>query len=95
MAKKIPCIPPIFHNDKYIVDFKEKSEIFNTFFADHCSLLSKSVLPSKLSLLTEKSLANYYFSKKDVYLLSANPQNYQADSNNLFDCVWPFCGVGA
>ena len=27
-GKKIPCIPPIFHDDKYIVDFQEKSEFF-------------------------------------------------------------------
>ena len=31
--KKIPCIPPIFHNNKYIVDSEIKSEIFYTFFA--------------------------------------------------------------
>ena len=22
--KKVPCIPPIFHNNKYVTDFKEK-----------------------------------------------------------------------
>ena len=62
--KKIPCIPPIFHNNKYIADFKEKSEIFNTFFAEHCSLIpNKSVLPSQLTLLTENSLSKCNFSK--------------------------------
>ena len=33
-GKKIPCIPPLFHGDKFIADFREKSEIFNSFFAD-------------------------------------------------------------
>ena len=32
--KKVPCIPPIFHNNKYATDFKEKSEVFNSFFAN-------------------------------------------------------------
>ena len=31
--KNILCIPPIYHNDNYITDFKEKAEIFNNFFA--------------------------------------------------------------
>ena len=30
--KKIPCIPPLFRNGKFIVDFKEKAELFNDFF---------------------------------------------------------------
>ena len=29
--KKIPCIPPIYHNI-YITDYKEKAQIFNKFF---------------------------------------------------------------
>ena len=30
--KKIPCIPPLIHN-QFVVDFKEKGELFNSFFA--------------------------------------------------------------
>ena len=30
--KKIHFIPPIYHNNNYITDFKEKVEIFNSFF---------------------------------------------------------------
>ena len=32
--KKIPCIPPLLHQDKFIIDFKDKAELFNSFFAD-------------------------------------------------------------
>ena len=57
----------MFHNNKYIVGFKEKSEIFNTFFAEKCFLIPNiNVLPSKLILLTDNSLANSHFSKKDI-----------------------------
>ena len=35
-GKKIPCIP---HNNKYVSDFKEKSESFNSFFEEHCFLI--------------------------------------------------------
>ena len=36
--KKIPCIPPVFHDNKSVIDFREKAELFNTFFAEQCSL---------------------------------------------------------
>ena len=26
--KKIPCIPPLFHQGKYVTDFKKKAELF-------------------------------------------------------------------
>ena len=36
--KKIPCIPPLYHDDKFVCDFKEKSKIFNNYFAEQCSV---------------------------------------------------------
>ena len=45
--KKIPCIPPIYHNNNYITDFKEKAQIFNDFFAKQCTLVENtSKLPT-------------------------------------------------
>ena len=40
--KKIPCIPPIYHNNNYITDFKEKAQIFNNFFAKQCTLVENT-----------------------------------------------------
>ena len=37
--RKIPVIPPLFHNNKFVTDFKEKAELFNSFFAKQCSLI--------------------------------------------------------
>ena len=75
---------PIFHNNKYIVDSKENSEIFNSFFSKQCSLIpSKSLLPSQLTLLTEHTLANCYFSKKDILQIIRNP-----DSNKAHGYIW-------
>ena len=72
-GKKIPCIPPLFHGDKFIVDFQEKSEIFNSFFADQCSPISHgSVLPSELPLRTDSSLSSCHFTRDDILRIINN-----------------------
>ena len=64
-GKKIPCIPPIFHNDNFITDIREKSELFNTFFAQQCSLIeNSSTLPTCIFPKTDKYLQRYIFLKK-------------------------------
>ena len=30
--RKIPVIPPLFHNNKFVTDFKEKAELFKSLF---------------------------------------------------------------
>ena len=65
--KKIPCIPPLFHENKFITDFKEKPELFNHVFVNQCSLLSNnSVLPTNLPQLTSKCLDSIHFSSSDI-----------------------------
>ena len=59
---KIPCIPPLFHDNKFITDLKEKSKIFNSFFARQCPLIDNGdTLPSLFPLITEKSLSDVDF----------------------------------
>ena len=66
-GKNIPCIPPLFHDDKYIVHFQEKSEIFNSFFADQSSPISSgSLLPSELPLHTDSTLSSCQLAKDDI-----------------------------
>ena len=31
--KKIPCIPPLLQDNKYVTDFKKKTDLLNCFFA--------------------------------------------------------------
>ena len=72
-GNKIPCISPLFHGDKYIVDFQEKSEIFNSFFADQCSPISNgSVLPSEFPLQTDSTLSTCHFAKEDILQIINN-----------------------
>ena len=44
--KKIPIIPPLLIDDKFVTDIQTKANIFNKFFADQCTPLKNgSVLP--------------------------------------------------
>ena len=65
--KRIPCIPPLFHENKFVTDFKEKVELFNHSFVNQCPLLSNiSVLPTNLPQLTNKCLDSIHFSSSDI-----------------------------
>ena len=45
--KKIPLIPPVLIDNKFVTDIRTKANIFNTFFAEQCTPLNNgSVLPS-------------------------------------------------
>ena len=58
-GKKIPCIPPLFHGDKFIVDFQEKVR-FSILFS----------LTNVLRFQTEASyLLNYHYGQIAHYLL--------------------------
>ena len=75
-GEKVPYIPPIFHDNKFITDFREKAELFNSFFANQCSLsTNNSVLPTNCESLTDKSLSNISFTDNDIgkIIKSLNP----------------------
>ena len=62
--KKIPCIPLIFNEKRLVTDFKEKAELFNSFFAKQCSIVdSGTEIPSLLDPKTGKSLKQHVYSK--------------------------------
>ena len=65
--KKVPCIPPIIHDNKFITDFSKKADFFNSFFVKQCSIIeNNSVLPSLTNPITDQYLANIEFTKDDI-----------------------------
>ena len=57
----------------YIVDCQEKSETFNSFFADHCYPISNgSVLPFVLPLRTDNTLYSCHVTKDDILQIINN-----------------------
>ena len=65
--KKIPCIPPLFPDIKFITDFKKKAELFNSFFSKQCSIIKNgSKLPSNLVYYTNEKLSDIVFNSEDI-----------------------------
>ena len=65
--KKIPCIPPLLQNNKYVTDFKKKAELFNLFFVKQCSKIDNSnELPLNLLKKTDKSISVISFFCDDI-----------------------------
>ena len=61
-CKKVSIIPPLFINNKFVTDFQEKANVFNSFFAKQCSPIpSSSVLPPKMSYMTKERIKTLCF----------------------------------
>ena len=84
-------LPYHFSVNKFITNFKEKAELFNTFFAilfntffaNQCTLLSNnSVLPNNLAKLTNKSLDAVNFSN-DIYKIINNLEPNKAQGHDV------------
>ena len=74
--KKIPCIPSLFHQGKYITDFKKKAELFNSIFTKQYFIIqNSSKLPFTLNKKTEKSISSITFNRNDIATIirSLNP----------------------
>ena len=66
-GKKVPYFQPIFHENRFITNFRAKAELFNTLFANECSLVrNSSVIPTDFELFTDKSLSNMTFTDQDI-----------------------------
>ena len=62
ITKKTPCIPPLIHNHQFVVNFEEKSELFNSFFAKQCTHIEAgSNLPTQILRRTNESLSSINF----------------------------------
>ena len=82
--KKIPCIPPLLHQEKFVTDFKEKANIFNNFFANQCSIVSNSSeLLVTLTRKTHESLSIIDFSTDDILKIIRNLDPNKAHGHDM------------
>ena len=82
--KKIPCIPPLLRNGQFIMDFKEKAELFNDFFTRQCSLIdNNSEIPSVLTKIKCQSLSIVEFSTYDILKIIRNLNPNKAHGHDM------------
>ena len=82
--KKVPCIPPIFHDNKSITDFSKKADLFNSFFAKQCSIIeNNSGLPSSINPITDQYLANTEFTKDDIKRIICKLDSNKAHGHDM------------
>ena len=92
--KKIPCIPPLFHQNKYVTDFKKKAELFNCFFAKQCSIINNSSEPpSSIWKKTDKSISTVTFTSDDIATLIQNLDPNKAHGHDMLSIrMLKLCG---
>ena len=67
LYKKIPLIPPLLVDDKFVNDTKTKPDIFYNLFAEQCTpLKNDSKLPSNQIYLTQSKLVSLDFNEDEV-----------------------------
>ena len=65
--KKIPLIPPLLIEGKFITDIQTKANIFNNFFAEQCTpLKNDSLLPPNQIFLTQSRLSSLDFNDDEI-----------------------------
>ena len=65
--KKIPLIPPLLVDDKFVTDMKTKANIFNKFLVEKCTpLKNNSKLQSSQMFLTQSRLISLDFNEDEI-----------------------------
>ena len=65
--KKIPLIPPLLVDDKFVTDIQMKANIFNKFFAEQCTPLNNnSSLPVNQIFSTQSNLMSLDFNESEL-----------------------------
>ena len=92
--KKIPLIPSLFYENRFITDFKEKAELFNCFFSKQCSLLTNhSELSTSLSFQTNKPLSSATFLAEDIgKIIQGLDHNKAHGHDNISIRMLKICG---
>ena len=80
----MPLVPPLFHENKFVTDFKEKAELFNSHFAKQCSLISNSSkLPWHIKYFTDnrQSFVSFFHDKIAKLIQNLDPNKAHCHDN--------------
>ena len=92
--KKISLTPPLYYDYRFTTDFKEKAELFNSFYSKQCSLISNnSSRPSYINHTTETSLSVVGLSVEDIGKVIQNLNSNKAHGHdNISFRMLKICG---
>ena len=84
----------MFHENKFVTDLKEKTELFNAFVTKQCSFIkNSSKLPSHLHYLNDNRLSFVSFSQDDIAKIIQNlDPNKGHDHDNISIRMLKICG---
>ena len=80
-----PKIPPLLHNNSFILNCREKARIFNDFFCNQCKLVvNNSILPGIMNYHTDRRLNQIEININDIVSLlrKINP-NKETSSDEI------------
>ena len=92
--KNISCIPPIYQNNNFITDFKDKAEIFNSFSSKQCTIVKNaSQLPTDSLKRTNNCLSTIPFAKDDIAKIIKNLDANKAHGHDMISIpMLKMCG---
>ena len=83
MTKKIPIIPPLLIDEKFVTDMQMKANIFNKFFADQCAPLKNgSVLPKNQIFLAQSRICTLDFNEEELMKIIRNLKVHKAHGHD-------------
>ena len=85
----------MYHNGKFVCDFKEKSKIFNYYFAQSCSVInSNSTVSERIFYRTDASLAKIVFIIDNIADIIKNLDSNKSHClDNITIHMLKICGV--
>ena len=87
--QKIPLIPPLFHEDKFVADLKQNPN----FFIHYSLIKNNNKLPSYLQYLTANLLSSISFSQDHIAKKIQNLDPNKAYGHDNFSiCMLKICG---
>ena len=94
-GKKVPCVPPIYDNNRYGTDFKEKCQLFNSYFSEQCTILDNiSTFSNTCSKHTNNILDTIIFSKEDLYKIIKKLNPNKAHVHDIISIrMVKLCGI--
>ena len=93
-GKKTRSIPPLFHDNKFITDFQEKAELFNSFLSKQRFIIDNgSKFTSNLVYHANEKISDIAFNSEDIAKLISGLDPNKAHGHDMISIrMLKICG---